>query len=219
MTFSDTSRGAPPLLWAMAAVFCLLEGAFQLADAGILPFPDLRAYAYYHGAFLDMWFQDVLNGLSVPVWFWSSWITHAFLHGGALHLLMNTAVFLGLGGYIARGIGNGRFLVLFVVTAIAGALVFGLLAETRGPMVGASGALFGFIGALKRWEWRYIQATGAPQNRFWGTIVGLTILNLMLLLYFPGEGSLAWEAHLGGFIAGFLIAPVLAPRAAGPSPI
>jgi len=203
----------------MAAVFAALEGAFALADAGIGPWPDLRWQAYRYLAFFDIYFERVRDGHSVPPEFWTSLLTHAFLHGGMLHLVMNGAIFLALGGHLARGLGSTRFLILFTVTAGAGALTLALITDTRAPLVGASGALFGFIGALKFWEWRYIRLTGAPANRFWGTIIGLTVMNVALWLYFPGEGSLAWEAHLGGFAAGFLIAPVLAPRAAGPSPI
>lgn len=219
MNQSIRGRGVPPLLWAMAAVFCGFELVFALSAAGLLPGSDWRTAVYIHGAFFDLWFDELMDGGAVPPWFWSSWVTHAFLHGGALHLAMNTAVFLALGGFIARGIGTARFLILFFTTAIAGALVFGILATTNAPMVGASGALFGFIGALKCWEWRFIQRTGAPANRFWGTIIALILINVMLAFSMPGGGSLAWEAHLGGFLAGFAIAPLLAPWAAGPSPI
>ena len=216
---SFPTRGAPPLVWAFAAIFCLFEGAFALSDAGVLPWPDLRWQVYLYGAFFDIYYEGVMAGQPVPWSFWTSWITHAFLHGGLLHLLMNTVIFLALGGYVARGIGSARFVVLFAVTAVAGALFFAILSDARGPMVGASGALFGIIGALKFWEWRYIQLTGAPANRFWGTIGGLVLMNVVLAAFLTGEGSLAWEAHLGGFVAGFLVAPLLAPHAAGPSPI
>ncbi|MEM1164199.1 MAG: rhomboid family intramembrane serine protease [Pseudomonadota bacterium] len=211
--------GPPPLLWVMAAIFVGFELTFALAESGLFGRTDLRVEVYLRGAFLDFYFDRALAGESPPGWFWTSFVTYAFLHGGMLHLLMNTAVFLGLGSYIAHGIGLPRFLILFGVTAIAGAVAFGLIAKTNGPMIGASGVVFGFIGALKRWEWKYIQRTGAPANRFWGTIIALILINLLLLLYFPGDGGLAWEAHLGGFVAGFLIAPLLAPHAAGPSPI
>ena len=97
-------------------------------------------------------------------------------------------------------------------------LLFALLAETRGPLVGASGALFGFFGALKRWEWRWISASGASSRRFWGTIIGLVVINLLLAVSFQGA-EIAWQAHLGGFIAGWFIAPMIAPNRASSSPL
>ena len=219
MSSTLSARGAPGYILLIAAIFCAFEAAFALTDAGILPIEEMRGQVYLYGAFFDPYFEELLAGREVPATFWSSWLTHAFLHGGVLHVAMNTAVFLGLGSYIARGIGPLRFAILFVVTAVAGALFFAVISDTYGPMIGASGVLFGLIGALKFWEWRYIRMTGAAPNRFWGTIIGLIILNVALAFSFPGEGSLAWEAHLGGFVAGFLIAPILAPNAAGPSPI
>ena len=45
------------------------------------------------------------------------------------------------------------------------------------------GAIFGFFGALKSWEGRYIRATGAPANRFWGTIGGLVAINVILAVF------------------------------------
>ena len=150
---------------------------------------------------------------------WSSFFTHAFLHGGTLHLVMNGAIFLALGGAVANLIGAVRFCALFLVCAAAGALTFALITDADGPLVGASGVIFGLFGVLKRWEWRYIRATGASSRRFWGTIGALVVMNLALFFFLSGAGAIAWEAHLGGFVAGWLIAPILAPGRAGPSPI
>ena len=106
---------------------------------------------------------------------------------------------------------RGENLLLFA------ALVFAMIADVDGPLVGASGALFGFFGALKRWEWIWLQETGLPKQRFWRTIGGLVIINVILFFGYPG-GIVAWEAHLGGFIAGWFLAPALAPGRAGPAP-
>ncbi|MEM7547179.1 MAG: rhomboid family intramembrane serine protease [Pseudomonadota bacterium] len=215
----DARPGPPAIIWAMTLIFVAFELAFQAASAGILPFGDLRWEVYKKLAFFDLYFEGMLEGYEVPFEFWTSFLTHAVLHGGLVHLAMNGAIFLGLGGMIANNIGAKRFLVLFVVTAIAGSLTFALITDTQGPLVGASGAIFGFFGALKRWEWRWLTSRNMSLSRFWGSIAGLTALNVLLALFFPGEGAVAWEAHLGGFVAGFLIAPVLAPGRGGPSPI
>ena len=212
-----TPNGAPPVVWAIASVFVLFELAFQLAEAGVLPFPDLRWQVYLRLAFFDVFFEGVMRGASVPSVFWSSLVSHAFLHGGPLHLFMNGAIFLALGGVLARSLGSVRFIALCLVTAIGGAVVFGLLADVQGPLVGASGVLFGFFGALKRWEWRWLAATGQSKRRFWGSVLGLAAINVLLFFAYQG-GVVAWEAHLGGFVTGWLIAPILAPGRAGPSP-
>jgi membrane associated rhomboid family serine protease len=107
-------------------------------------------------------------------------------------------------------------MLLFAGTAVAGALTFGLLADTGMqfvPMVGASGALFGFLGAMKRWEWRYVSAYDLPKRRFWSTILALVAVNVLLTVGLAGAGGgVAWEAHLGGFVAGWLAAGALTPK-------
>lgn len=209
----------PPVVWGMLGIFVFFEALFWASDVGAIPFTDLRWEVYKQLAFFDLYFDRVQRGAPVPWTLWTSFLTHAFLHGGLLHLAMNGVFFLSVGGMLSRALGAGRFLILFVVTAVAGALMFGLIAETNAPMVGASGALFGFIGALKAWEWRYIRATGASAQSFWRTIAALIAINVLLAFVMMGGGGLAWQAHLGGFIGGFLIAPILAPRFAAPSPI
>lgn len=215
---SGRQPGPPPVVWAIVGIFVLAEALFVLSESGLVELGDLRWEVYKRLAFFDLDFDRALAGGEVPAELWSSFLTHAFLHGGMFHLLMNGAIFLALGGIIANALGPLRFMILFAVTAIGGALVFGLLASAQGPMVGASGVIFGFIGALKYWELRWIRQTGAPMAKFWRTLIVLAGLNVVLFFLYPGQGSLAWEAHLGGFVAGFAIAPLIAPRLAGPSP-
>lgn len=203
----------------MAALFVVLEGAAQLGDAGMLLPAGTRFGLYFYGGFWDVFFEAVQAGEQVPWEFWSSIVTHAFLHGSAVHLVMNGVVFLSLGGLLANLLGTWRFVLLFCLTAAAGALTFAVITDTSGPLVGASGAVFGFFGILKRWEWRHIRQHGAPQRRFWGTIAGLIAINVALYYVLPGGGQLAWEAHLGGFVAGFVLGDVLGRGISGPSPI
>lgn len=211
------SDGAPPLVWLIAAIFIGFEMAFQGAEAGILPLGDIRWEVYLRLAFFDLFFDAFLAGHEAPFRLWTSFLTHAALHGGLLHLFMNTAIFLAIGGAICRQIGGLRFLALFVLTAAGGALLFGLLASVQGPLVGASGVIFGLFGAMKRWEWRWLAITGRPRKRFWGSIIGLAAINILLFFAVAG-GVVAWEAHLGGFIAGWLAAPLVAPGRAMPAP-
>jgi len=79
-------------------------------------------------------------------------LTHTFLHGGWIHLAVNGAAFLGLGKALEQAVGIGRFLVIFCVSAVAGALALGLITDSEFPMVGASGALFGMLGVITAWH-------------------------------------------------------------------
>lgn len=201
--------GAPASIWAMAAVFVGIELLCQLS-------PALRAQLYGLFAFYDAEFEAVLSGQTPRLRFFWSFVTHAFLHGGIAHVGMNTVVFLALGAHLCRAIGERTTFMLFFGTAAAGALVFGLIADTGVwpvPMVGASGALFGFLGAMKRWEWRYVSLNGLPRRRFWSTMGALIAVNVLLTLGVGLEGAgVAWEAHLGGFVAGWVAGGVTTPR-------
>jgi membrane associated rhomboid family serine protease len=203
-------HGAHPVLWAMAAVMAGFELIFAGAEAGLLPQALGRLPAYVGLAFWDILFERARAGEGVsPELVWS-FLTHALLHGGWLHLALNGAAFLGLGNALVRAIGPARFLAVFAVTAVAGALLFGLLAQTQGPLVGASGALFGFLGMITAWQERALRRMGLSRAPVWKRIAGLVALNVILELGLGG--LLAWEAHLGGWIAGWLMAYGFPPR-------
>ena len=207
---SRAREGAHPVLWAIVAVMAGFELLFAAAGAGLVPADVLgRLPVYIRLAFWDPVFEYALAGDGVyPELAWS-FVTHAFLHGGWLHLLLNGAVFLALGNALVRAIGVGRFLVTFLVTAAAGALLFGLIADVEGPLVGASGALFGFLGMITAWQERALRQMEMSRAPIWKRIAGLVALNVILDLGLGG--LLAWEAHLGGWIGGWLLAYAFPP--------
>ena len=127
-------------------------------------------------------------------------VSHALLHGSMLHMVMNMAILLALGRFAADRYGPGAVLPLFLVGAVAGGAVFGLLADGAYPMVGASGAVFAFLGVWIAWDWLRHRAAGAPVGPVVRRVVVLAGLNVAL--YVGLQGMLAWEAHLGGFLAG-----------------
>jgi len=157
----------------------------------------------------------------------TSFLTHMLLHGDLTHLLVNGAWLLAVGSPLARRIGALRLLGLGFVSGSAGALTF--LAVNPGlaaPVVGASGAISGLMGAL----FRLIFATGdgpdrhlpreepwnAPRLGLWATftdrralaaVVVWIVLNLVFASWLGGlltNDGIAWEAHIGGFLAGLL---------------
>jgi membrane associated rhomboid family serine protease len=212
MCISETSRprdAVHRVLWIMIAVMIGFELVFAAVDADLMPKGLGRWPAYEQLAFIDILFDRARAGLGVePRLVWSL-VSHAFLHGGWLHLGLNGAAFLGLGHALVRAIGIGRFLVIFVVTAIAGAVTFGLIAETNGPLVGASGAIFGMFAVLTAWQERALRRAGQSRGMIWRRIGGLVALNVALA--FGLGGLLAWQAHLGGWVAGWLLAGVFRP--------
>jgi len=200
--------GVPRPILALAVLMAMIEITLLLSDAGALP-PGLRRWAYDGFAFHDRLFDAMLAGdffsLQVPL----STVTYAFLHAGLVHLGFNGAALLGLGAFLSRRISAWRVVLALLVTSVAGALAFGLISETSGPLVGASGGLFGLLGVLKRWEFAVLRRTpGLNWSPFWRSLVGLIALNVILSL--ATGGAVAWEAHLGGFVAGWAIGARLA---------
>lgn len=124
---------------------------------------------------------------------WWRLITAAFLHGSIIHLAMNMFVLWIVGAPVEQAIGRGRFLALYFVSGLAGsagALVFSPNAVT----VGASGAIFGILGAALVLESQRSYVLG-------GQALGLIVINLVLTFAIP---NISVGGHLGGLAGGAL---------------
>jgi membrane associated rhomboid family serine protease len=140
---------------------------------------------------------------------WYRLITSAFLHAplgsgfGIFHILFNMYALIVVGPALERLLGRVRFLSVYLVSALGGSVLSYLIAAPTAASIGASGAIFGLFGAwlvlAKRLRLDYRQ------------VVGLIVLNLIISFGVPG---IAWQAHVGGLIAGSALtaAYAYAPR-------
>jgi len=135
--------------------------------------------------------------------------THAFLHGGWPHLAMNMIALFALGTFCWKRMGSANFFGFFVITAAAGAITFALIRPSEtGPLVGASGAIFGLLAAFKYIQFAMIAERGVDVRR--DAILFLaqvTVINFVLGL--ATGGMMAWEAHFGGLAIGWFITPYM----------
>ena len=209
----------PPVLsehrqvaFAFATVFIVLELAFQISDFG-LAWPGLRWDAYREFAFLDPWWERLVAGERAPVQVWWSLLSYSFLHGGLTHLALNCAAFLGLSLVVLRIFGIWLYLLFYLVTAVGGAVTYGLLAESDGPMVGVSGVVFGLMGVLKYAEFAFItrRRGEGSMRKFASSLFALFMVNVVISVAL--SGMLAWQTHLGGFVAGWVAAWAVVPKA------
>jgi membrane associated rhomboid family serine protease len=130
---------------------------------------------------------------------WWRVLTATLLHGSNFHLLFNGYALYVLGAQLERGVGSGPFAALYVASGLAGGLAF-LFSSPQQVAVGASGAIFGLFGAWFAAAW---VNRDTPQGRAGLTQFGLLLLiNMALPLFMPG---IAWQAHVGGFLAGGVI--------------
>jgi rhomboid protease GluP len=189
-----------PVVLTLVILMCLIEAVLQLADLGLVGSARWRQLAYQYGAFWAGLLHDWQPNFRLqPA---SMFLTYSMLHGGLGHLLGNMAALLALAPQITDRVRQRDFLMLWTISALSGAAVFGLLTSSPQPMVGASGALFGLAGAWKAWDWREARRSGAALWPILLWLLGLAVLNLVLWVL--QGGLLAWETHLGGFIAGWI---------------
>jgi membrane associated rhomboid family serine protease len=198
----------PPAVLVIVFVCVAIEAVLQAADLGLIDVPRLRQTAYEFGGFWPGLLRDWLPNF--PAQPYLMFITYAFLHGGAVHLVVNMITLVSLGGAVVGRVGQKGFVLLYVASMLGGAAGFGLLADTLRPMVGASGALFGLAGGLVAWD--YVDRF-TVQEALWPVARAVLLLvGLNIVLWWAMDGQLAWETHLGGFVVGWVAAMLIDPR-------
>jgi len=199
----------PASLKYLVIAIVVIEIAATAQEFGLIRIDQLRGKLVIYGG---LWPQ-VAAGAFTPIYFGQSvfmYVTHAFVHGSVLHMAMNTAIILALGKRLSQVIGSRWVLILFFVSAAAGGIFFVLFNGSGAPAVGASGAAFGFFGFWKFLEYRMLRRNGAALTPIFQFIGILVLMNIVL--WYAFDGLLAWEAHLGGFIAGWLLGAVFRPN-------
>lgn len=173
----------------------------------------------YDGAFIPV----LYTGKYGFDWFlFSRPFTYAFMHGGFAHIAINMVWLAAFGSPLANRLGALWFAIFFAVTGLASVVLFWAVHPYgEVPLVGASGAISGMMGAAARFGFRTDRSSGraafagaplpiAVALRSRGVMTFLAIwmvINLVTGLIGIGsgiDGQIAWEAHIGGFVAGFL---------------
>ncbi|WP_417690011.1 rhomboid family intramembrane serine protease [Roseibium sp.] len=224
------------IVWLAGSMIVIhLSRSFVLTDAW-------NAYVLLNFAFWPIRYSPEYlgtgaapGGIAADLW---SFVTYGLLHGGTTHIVFNLLWMAIFGSAVARRFGAVRFLVLSAVCAAAGAATHLLFhfGETV-PMVGASAAISGHMAAALRFVFELggplgafrrqdlgaykVPAVGlrdALSNRqvmgFMAVWFGLNIVFGLASTPLTGGGaSIAWEAHIGGFIMGLLLFPLLDPVA------
>ena len=166
-------------------------------------------------------------------------VTYSFLHADWIHLSMNLLWMIAFGTPVARRLGAGRFLALSALCSVCGAgLHYVLFANDLVPVIGASAAVSGYMGAAARFAFNIPAARYGPgMFRHDGPALGLIesfsnrkfliflgvwmVMNLIFgtgAVPIAGENvQVAWQAHIGGFLAGLLFFSVFDPIGKGPA--
>lgn len=171
-----------------------------------------------HAAFIPILYSGQLPVEFYPI---AGPVTYSLLHGSIAHLAVNMIWLAAFGSPLANRIGTVRFILFWIVASIAAAgLHYILYMTSQAPLIGASGAISGMMGAAARFGFRIDRSSGKPAFggpvlpipmvlRMRGAVAFLAVwmvINIVTGLYgfVPGEESqIAWEAHIGGFLVGF----------------
>ncbi|MCX2922202.1 rhomboid family intramembrane serine protease [Streptomyces sp. NEAU-W12] len=134
---------------------------------------------------------------------WYRLVTSMFTHEAIWHIAFNMLSLWWLGGPLEQALGRVRYLALYLISGLAGSALTYLLASGSTASLGASGAIFGLFGATAVLVRRL--------NYDMRPIIALLVINLIFTFSWS---NIAWQAHIGGLVAGVVIgyAMVHAPR-------
>ena len=184
-------------------IFLCICVFFELVVVLSMPFgagDSMRRFLITMGGF----WPDLLKG-ATPVFAGqpvTMFATSAVLHGGVLHLFMNMVGLVWLGPIIVNRLGTPAFWYIAALSALGAGGLFAALSAIGTPSVGASGVLFGFLGTVGTWE---VLDKHARRESLKPLVQhGIALLAINVALTLSSAAVIAWEAHLGGFLAGVL---------------
>jgi membrane associated rhomboid family serine protease len=180
--------------WTLIAVNVLLF-LIELARPSIATDWELLGYARFGPG-------GPLQGIASGQWY--RLITSAFLPPvgglGFFDILFNMWALFAVGPALEQLLGRGRFITVYLLSALGGAVLFFLIAPNTEPALGASGAIYGLFGA-----WFVVSRRLQIDTR--GILV---LIGINLAFSFSFRGAIAWQDHVGGLIVGVLVTAAFA---------
>ena len=209
----DNPTTLAPVLTVSLIVACSLVFLYQVT----LPPDQDEAFILHYGAVPSVVVGGAATGaMAVGLPATLTLLTSMFLHGGWMHLIGNMLYLWIFGNNIEDAMGHVRFLVFYLVCGIAAALSHALTdLQSTIPMVGASGAISGVLGAYLLLYPRAQVLVLIPMGLMTRTmqVPAALVLGFWFLLQLlsggaslgRGGGGVAWFAHVGGFLAGMAL--------------
>lgn len=233
-----------PVFLLPGAVTALIAAMVGVHAATVFLLDPAGLWALWHGfGFVPARLEDLRMGIGESagplVW---GLVTHAFLHADWTHLAVNCAWLAIFGTPVARRYGGGGMLAVFLVGAAAGAVAMGIIyflgADDFTVLIGASGGVSALTGAAMRFVFQPPlvrrdretgelvvigrataslgeTVTGRRSGVFVLFWVGLNLAIPVLPLFGGPEVAIAWQAHIGGFVAGLLMPSLFDARMRG----
>jgi len=225
----EPALNVPPVVVAVLALLALVHAVRTLAFDRGQDIEFLLAFAFIPARYDPSLLPGgaLPGGTGAEIW---SFVTYALVHADWTHFLVNAIWFLPFGSALARRFGNARLLAFLAVTAAAGALAHLVThAGQQSPMIGASAAISGTMAAAMRFAFQrggplnFYRTGGDADYRvpavplmaalrepsvvaFLAVWFGINLLFGLGSLPIAGENNVvAWQAHIGGFVAGLVL--------------
>ncbi|MBA3582438.1 MAG: rhomboid family intramembrane serine protease [Gammaproteobacteria bacterium] len=224
----NPTRRRPWITW-LIIISCIAAFLWQLSAAqhsqAIIMALGVKPAHVLHDFMHSTWFPT--ENYFFPAWL--TLFTSQFLHGGWLHLIGNMWFLFIFGNNIEDAMGHGRFIIFYLLCGALAALTqVWFNPQSLLPMIGASGAISGVLGAYLLLYPRSQVLVAIPLGIFIHTTRIAAGLVLMFWFVFQlinswleawlstappnTEGGVAWAAHIGGFVAGMLLIPLFKHR-------
>ncbi|MFZ5434588.1 MAG: rhomboid family intramembrane serine protease [Calditrichota bacterium] len=203
----ENPTSTTPFVTVALIAINVLVFAYQLT----LTTAESQRFVYTFGA-VPLWLSQDMSGLPALPVHWLSLFSAMFVHGGFMHLAGNMLYLWIFGNNIEDHLGHFRFILFYAAAGLAAALAH-VLSDVVSPvpMIGASGAISGVLGAyfvlyprarvvVLIWLFFFIRFIHVP---------AFLVLGLWFIMQLPGafnqSGGIAWFAHIGGFVFGLLV--------------
>jgi membrane associated rhomboid family serine protease len=215
----DNPSGTPQIVTIAFIVMCVLVFLWQLSFGAQGGQRIVYALGVVPASLLGQGQLPAELSLVPP---WITVFTSMFMHGGWMHLIGNMLYLWIFGDNVEDSMGHGRFVVFYLLCGVAAVLAQALPDPSSTiPMVGASGAISGVLGAYLLLYPHARVLVAIPFGFFLHTMripAGLVLVLWFGLQLFssamaqPGQGGVAFRAHIGGFIAGVILIPIFKQR-------
>jgi membrane associated rhomboid family serine protease len=214
--YDDNPIQRPPLVTFALIGMCVGAFLWQLGQD-----PEVVAYQFGMVPAVLFGYRELPPGLAfIPPW--TTIFTSMFLHAGWTHLGGNMLFLWIFGNNVEDLLGRARFLLLYLASGVAAALIQALSAvHSQVPMVGASGAVAGVLGVYLAtypranvhcfiWIVIFFRIVAVPAWILLGLWFAMQLLSV--LAAGPAEPGVAFWAHVGGFATGIILFLLLKPR-------
>jgi membrane associated rhomboid family serine protease len=217
----ENPSGTPPIVTVAFIVLCVLVFLWQLSFGAEGGQRIVYALGVVPAVLLGQGQLPPDLSLVSP---WMTIFTSMFMHGGWMHLIGNMLYLWIFGDNVEDAMGHGRFVAFYLLCGAAAVFAQALPEPSSTvPMVGASGAISGVLGAylLLYPHARvlvvipfgfYLHPMRIPAGLVLVLWFGLQLLSNLMAQ--PGQGGVAFRAHIGGFIAGMILIPIFKQRRA-----